>query len=254
MPSPPQTDVPTKRSRITLDQEVLACDVSGRVFAGAMTQVTGVATLVSAGINPTSALDFIRDYRYLMEGRVFHRAMSARAMERFIQAIADTHGYAALGAAVNALDAHITYWEDHYGTKAGAMRKVADLFRAELASQESRKTLRQLESEFDEQVRRSLLDPSQARSKRLATAPSMPKSVQVTTTSFLRNPDVVATVLLRAAGRCEECFGAAPFSRKSDGSPYLEVHHRVRLADRGPDTVENAIALCPNCHRRSHFG
>jgi 5-methylcytosine-specific restriction protein A len=28
----------------------------------------------------------------------------------------------------------------------------------------------------------------------------------------------------------------------------------VMLAEGGEDTVENALALCPNCHRRLHFG
>ncbi len=25
------------------------------------------------------------------------------------------------------------------------------------------------------------------------------------------------------------------------------------LANNGDDTVENAIALCPNCHRKAHY-
>jgi 5-methylcytosine-specific restriction enzyme A len=33
-----------------------------------------------------------------------------------------------------------------------------------------------------------------------------------------------------------------------------EIHHVKLLADSGEDTVENAMALCPNCHRESHFG
>ncbi len=40
----------------------------------------------------------------------------------------------------------------------------------------------------------------------------------------------------------------------SDKTPYLEVHHRIPLAKKGEDTVANAIALCPNCHRKSHYG
>ncbi|WP_147195697.1 HNH endonuclease [Rummeliibacillus stabekisii] len=36
--------------------------------------------------------------------------------------------------------------------------------------------------------------------------------------------------------------------------PNLEVHHIKRLADGEEDTVENAIAVCPNCHRELHFG
>lgn len=46
----------------------------------------------------------------------------------------------------------------------------------------------------------------------------------------------------------------APFLRASDQSSYLEVHHKVPLADDGDDTVGNAIAVCPNCHREEHFG
>ena len=58
---------------------------------------------------------------------------------------------------------------------------------------------------------------------------------------------------LRAGGTCEGCGAKAPFVSE-DGSPFLEVHHLVRLADDGPDTPENVAALCPNCHRRVHHG
>lgn len=48
------------------------------------------------------------------------------------------------------------------------------------------------------------------------------------------------------------CNSEAPFIRRTNGSPYLEVHHKTPLAEDGEDTVENAIALCPNCHRELH--
>ncbi|MHC1750389.1 MAG: HNH endonuclease [Cellulosilyticaceae bacterium] len=53
---------------------------------------------------------------------------------------------------------------------------------------------------------------------------------------------------------CERCGATAPFIRASDGTPYLEVHHKIRLADGGEDTVENAMTVCPNCHRELHLG
>jgi len=40
----------------------------------------------------------------------------------------------------------------------------------------------------------------------------------------------------------------------STGMPYLEVHHWTPLAEGGLDTIENAAALCPNCHKQAHFG
>ncbi|WP_085974995.1 HNH endonuclease [Escherichia coli] len=82
----------------------------------------------------------------------------------------------------------------------------------------------------------------------------MPVAKQVLSTVFVRNPDVVAEVLHRAKGFCEKCYNPAPFQRAKDGTPYLEVHHIQPLAKGGEDTVKNAIALCPNCHRQQHYG
>lgn len=59
--------------------------------------------------------------------------------------------------------------------------------------------------------------------------------------------------LARSKGRCEGCGKDAPF-RNLKKQPYLEPHHTTRRADGGPDTPENVIALCPNCHRRVHSG
>ena len=111
-----------------------------------------------------------------------------------------------------------------------------------------------LSLQFDQEVLKSLTDSSAARKSRLATAPKKPSTTIVTTTVFKRNPDVVAEVLQRAIGICEGCGSAAPFNRRSTGAPYLEVHHKTPLVDDGDDTVDNAIALCPNCHRQKHYG
>lgn len=107
---------------------------------------------------------------------------------------------------------------------------------------------------LERSVRSALLDSPATRRTRLRSAPTIPSRVEVLTTVFWRNPDVIAEVLLRAAGVCEICGNPAPFNRKSDGTPYLEVHHRITLASGGEDTVDNAVATCPNCHRREHYG
>ncbi|MFY8350807.1 HNH endonuclease [Pseudoalteromonas sp. SSM20] len=71
---------------------------------------------------------------------------------------------------------------------------------------------------------------------------------------FKRNPHVVAERLHRADGKCDKCGRSAPFDRRSDGTPYLEVHHLVHLSEGGSDSLDNTLALCPNCHREFHFG
>jgi len=110
------------------------------------------------------------------------------------------------------------------------------------------------ERSFANKIRKSSKDSAEARRKRLAGAAKFASIRQATTQIYLRNPDVVVEVLIRANGYCEECKKPAPFTRKSDGTPYLEAHHRKPLAEGGEDTIENAIAICPNCHRKAHHG
>lgn len=113
----------------------------------------------------------------------------------------------------------------------------------------------QLQDEFNKAVKESLNLSPEERKKRLKNVSStIPVAKQVLSTVFVRNPDVVAEVLHRAKGFCEKCYNPAPFQRAKDGTPYLEVHHIQPLAKGGEDTVKNAIALCPNCHRQQHYG
>lgn len=112
----------------------------------------------------------------------------------------------------------------------------------------------ELSEELEKAVKISLASSESEREKRLATAPKIPEVVQTISKGYRRNTDVVASVLNRASGICENCGNNAPFKRASDGSPYLEVHHKIMLSQGGEDTIENAIAICPNCHRELHFG
>lgn len=111
------------------------------------------------------------------------------------------------------------------------------------------------ENNFESEIEKSKKLNSKTRLKRLKNSKNnKPKKTKITLNVFIRNPDVVVTVLERADGICELCKQNAPFLRSKDNFPYLEVHHKIKLADGGNDTIENAIAVCPNCHRKLHYG
>ncbi len=112
----------------------------------------------------------------------------------------------------------------------------------------------QLYDEFEKSVSQSLKDDDESINERLANAPKFPEKVQTISYDYRRNADVVAAVLKRANGKCELCKLEAPFLKALDNSPYLEVHHWILLSEGGEDTVDNAGALCPNCHKEAHFG
>lgn len=105
---------------------------------------------------------------------------------------------------------------------------------------------------FADLVRESRRGDRESRLRRLEAAKRLPAKVTITIQTFVRNPDVVAEALDQANGVCGDCGNNGPFISILDGRPFLEVHHIKQLADLGEDTVENTIALCPNCHRRRH--
>lgn len=78
------------------------------------------------------------------------------------------------------------------------------------------------------------------------------KKKESITSVFERSPKVRSYILNRAGGFCEWC-GQEGFKTLS-GSIYLETHHIQPLSERGSDTVDNVVALCPNHHREAHFG
>lgn len=79
--------------------------------------------------------------------------------------------------------------------------------------------------------------------------PSMRKT---TSDTFERNPYVAEYTKREAKRICQLCLKAAPFSNKN-GEPYPEVQHIKWLSQCGNDTLENTVALCPNCHRKMHI-
>lgn len=78
-----------------------------------------------------------------------------------------------------------------------------------------------------------------------------PKS-KMTEVEVVQRSSIVANIVKeRAAGVCQLCNKPAPFYNKS-GEAYLECHHVEWIARGGADEVYNAVALCPNCHRKMH--
>lgn len=203
-------------------------------------------------MNEGNAAITIDILRHILGGKVFSLTLTVEQTQLFLTWIAEDFGADAGRKAAETVLAHI---KDTSGPPLSngpqlAVRAVAEQFLADLGTHD----LAALVAQETAALFKSLDSTPAERAARLAAADPMPKTATVTMTVYLRNPDVVATVLLRAGNICEGCGKTAPFMRLSNQTPYLEVHHRHRLADGGPDTVENAVALCPNCHREAHHG
>lgn len=68
---------------------------------------------------------------------------------------------------------------------------------------------------------------------------------------FERDISISEYVKEIAHGYCQLCNQPAPFIDDS-GKPFLHSHHIEYLSKGGLDTIENSIAVCPNCHAKIH--
>ena len=75
---------------------------------------------------------------------------------------------------------------------------------------------------------------------------------EVTTKQYSRDPYISELAKRLANGKCELCGQPAPF-KDGNGRPYLETYHVIWLSKGGSDSVDNTVALCPNCHRKMHI-
>jgi len=77
------------------------------------------------------------------------------------------------------------------------------------------------------------------------------EDIVIVTAAIIKKDNKILIAKRRANGVCQLCRKEAPFKNKN-GEPYLETHHIKPLSKAGADTIENTVALCPNCHRRMH--
>lgn len=119
-------------------------------------------------------------------------------------------------------------------------------------SKEKRNAAEPMADDLGRQLAKSV-DPQKILAKaKQRTGP--PQKRTRTISDFVRDPYIVAAALSRASNCCEMPKCASQLFDRDDNRPYLEVHHILPLSEGGDDTLENAAALCPSCHRELHHG
>ena len=237
-------------------QQEIALDIARDVWGKRLTAAAGARKLaLEAGLPEGSAKIVIDVYQKLCSGENFQRHLSRVDMLFFLNSFGSEGSTEELSNAVHALRLHIG-WSERKKISQRSNRTILVEQEARLANllRQEPIYLSVIEDQFVEKVERSLGDQSETRRRRLEQATKLPRRVTKLVYVYERNADVVAEVLVRAKGICECCQQPAPFIRKSDGTPYLEVHHKIMLSAGGEDTVDNAEALCANCHRHRHYG
>ena len=223
-----------------------------RVLSGELTISDAKSNVANTtGMNEGSAHGYINTFLKIMDGTGYTRTINAYGTDYYLTNIKNDYGREALLNAIASIKKHLEYYE---GVGKSSQPKIHAILEEHIKTLGATSTLNEVNSNFNKQVLLSLTDNAETRKSRLLAAKKKPREIEVKTKVYARNPDVVAEVLSRAKGVCEKCNQPAPFIRAKDKTPYLEVHHVIQLAHGGDDSVDNALALCPNCHREQHYG
>lgn len=151
-------------------------------------------------------------------------------------------------------DMHETTNKNHVFKRVAArVRLIGDpVYKIEMIDED--KVIEPLDDSYSEEEKKAHAESMDLESLRLAAIKhTVEKPVEIETTVKVvkRDPYIAQYAKERANGICQLCGKEGPFIGKN-GKPYLESHHIVSIADGGADSIENTIALCPNCHRKMH--
>jgi HNH endonuclease len=134
----------------------------------------------------------------------------------------------------------------------GDLLTIGRIGNALFFAKEKRNAAEPMADELGRQLARSV-DPAKIIAKAKLRAGPPPKRMRQIS-DFVRDPYIVAAALARADDQCEVSNCKSQLFQRDDDRSYLEVHHIVPLGEGGDDTLINAAALCPSCHRELHFG
>jgi 5-methylcytosine-specific restriction enzyme A len=111
--------------------------------------------------------------------------------------------------------------------------------------------LEDVQKPFDLKVKKARSLSDEEVKRRARNSKKSAGSRPILSQQFDRDPWVAEHAKRDAKGRCQLCEAPAPFLNEFN-EPYLETHHIEWLAKGGEDTIDNTVALCPNCHRKMH--
>lgn len=232
------------------DEAVIAAfDAAEQCYLGMALAKDEVEALNEAhGLNTGTARDFIQNYAKMRSGQRYTRTLNGFATSHFLDQIQERHGKEQLSVALHAVRQHIAYYESLGHGRLNNIREIVSSYGG------TPLTIVPTPDEELAEVDAALKLNPEVRNAAAEKATGKPRKTVTSVVYYYRNRYVAAEALARAAGICEACKQPAPFTSASNGQPYLEIHHKQRLADDGDDTLENVQALCPNCHRKAHYG
>lgn len=215
-----------------------AYDMAKRVYRNDISMSQGVRLLQSThGMNRNSAVDYIYNYRNMIEGRRFTRTTNAIATRYYLEMIFKEGSRDKLLNALSALRQHIDYYETVGNANVVKRREIYEEF-SRIANV----------STNDDYIFPDEVDETKEHREG--------KVRSVFVNIYERNPVARAQCIEHYGCYCFVC-GFDFLSAYGDiGFDFIHVHHEKELSSIGEeyviDPIQDLKPVCPNCHAMIH--
>jgi 5-methylcytosine-specific restriction endonuclease McrA len=107
--------------------------------------------------------------------------------------------------------------------------------------------------ELEKEILRDLTDEKRKKliEELKALTPSMPQQVVINGKTYDRDNKTIATLKILRDFKCQICGNSI---LKKNGERYIEAAHIKRKSEKGSETPDNILVLCPNHHKEFDLG
>lgn len=227
----------------------VAYQISKKVYESQLTFSEGKNQLAGDGrMNSNSAADYINNFKYMMDGMRFTRTLNAFSMEYYFESIFKDYGESKLSNALNALKLHIEYYE---GIQKVRMHKMRDIYDKYFAASPIESPDEQEQNEIIQEIHKQHKSKEDILEDLKNLKESDSEIVTINTRAFKRDNKTIAQIKILRDFRCQICGTTI---LKKGGGKYIEAAHIKPKHQKGRETLDNIILMCPNHHKAFDLG
>jgi len=203
--------------------------------------------LIAGNGNHNTANYHIYGIKGLLTGEKFTSKLTEESLDFYISLINREFGLVGFKKAVVALEKNLIYRVENLKEKSVSFRKFYNKYYEKLKLLEDKieqaEILQKIEKENP--TKESLIEYFNN------LKPSTPKKVNINGTTYKRDNVTVANLKKLRDFTCQICSTKI---QKEDGSFYIEAAHIKAKKDKGEESLENILILCPNHHKEFDYG
>ena len=224
-------------------------EVAIQVFDKKLSLKDGKEKLVGNGrMNANTAADFINNFKYMINGIRYTRAMSEAVTRYFLQYINIDFTPNGLTKALTSLKLHIDYYEGTHANRP--MIKIRKVYK-EFSSQQTDSSNEVQQETFLWEIRKQKQSREHIIYELKNLKPSDPEEVIINGKAYKRDNRTIAQLKYLRNFSCQICSTAI---QKRDGTFYVEAAHIHPKHLKGSETPNNILILCPNHHKEFDYG